>query len=427
MTATISRPPVERLHWLDITRVLCALMILGIHWLRACYKAGLFGVEGQPSIVMDYQAHSGGFRIFNYLLIAGSDHHLSGWLTNVIGLLGGFGWEAVSALVLISGFSLAISQGTKSLNPRQWFTWYGKRAKRILIPFYLVAFFFLALYFLAAHVLPAMHGRLATEFDTKLLGQFHTPLLGVIISHIFLVDPFNRDWSADFFAPAWWFIPAILLAYAAYPFIRSASRVGNGLPLLAGTALLSIGGFMAADAGLISNETWYYIVLQESFNFALGVVVARVWLGPGRSALERALGDPRVLAIAAVLFVLGNVANWSPQARPIASMLYGPSLVVILVFLGKRLERSRVSQAITSVDAYDLYLVHQPFAFPLAAMSKILLHSYAVFVGWFIFVAVAAGAAKVLSNVQRWSPSTRQPVTDAPPRGRNVAREEAAS
>jgi peptidoglycan/LPS O-acetylase OafA/YrhL len=427
MASATAGPRAERLVWLDVTRVLCALMILGIHWLRACYNAGLFGAGDRVNLVMDYQGHSGGLRLFHYVLIAGTAGHLSTWLTNLIGLLGGFGWEAVDALILISGFSLAISQGSKSLAPGQWLGWYGKRAKRILIPFYCVAFFFLALYLLAAYVLPEMHSRLAAAFDAKLLSQFHTPVLGVIISHIFLFDPYNRDWSADFFAPAWWFIPAILLAYAVYPFVRSASRVCNGIPLLIATALISAASFAAADAGLLTNETWYYILLQESFNFSLGVVVAGIWLGPRRGVLERALGDPRVLAIACAVFVLGNIANWSSHARPIASMLYGPSLVVVLVFLGTWLARSRHARLLTSVDAYDLYLVHQPFAFPIAIVAKTVLHSYAVFVGWFIFVAVAMAASKVLSIVQSWFFTARQVAVNRPLPGRKATREEAAS
>jgi peptidoglycan/LPS O-acetylase OafA/YrhL len=400
MTTTTVQPRSERLHWLDLTRILCALMILGIHWLRACYKVGLFGRGDPDNIVMDYQSHSGGLQLFNHVLIAGNGTAPSTWLTNLIGLFGGFGWEAVSALILISGFSLALSQHGAVLARGAWWSWYGKRAKRILVPFYIVAFFFLTLYGLAAVVLPHLHGRFASAIGTKMLSQFHTPPLGVIFSHIFLVDPYNRDWSADFLAPAWWFVPAILLAYAAYPFAQAAIRSRASGLFMIGTALLSIVSFAAADAGVLSNETWYYIVLQESFNFALGIFIAGVWLGPKRPVLERALDDPRVFAVAAIVFVIGNLANWSSEFRPFASMLYGPSLVVILAFLARRFALTRPSRALSAIDPYDLYLVHQPFAFPIALVTGPVLHSYAVFGGWFVFVAVASFAAKGLSRVR---------------------------
>jgi hypothetical protein len=248
-------------------------------------------------------------------------------------------------------------------------------------------------------VLPHLSGRFAGAIDTKMLSQFHTPPLGVLSSHLLLVDPFNRFWSADFLAPAWWFVPAILLAYAVYPFVAAALRRAPTSCLI-GAAVVTVASYAAADAGMLWNETWYYIVLQESFNFTLGIFIATLWLGPKRAVLEGALDDPRIFAFAALLFVVGNLANWSAELRPIASMLYGPSLVVMLASIARLLTRSRFSPAFTRVDPYDLYLVHQPFAFPLALLAGAVLHSYAVFVGWFVFVAVSVLAAKVLTRLQ---------------------------
>jgi peptidoglycan/LPS O-acetylase OafA/YrhL len=401
MTNVTSSPGRARLVWLDLARLLCALMILGLHWLHAGYNVGSFGAGDPVNLVMDYQGHSGGIRMLPYLFIAGTAPTLSTWLTNVIGFLGGFGWEAVSALILISGFSLAISQAGKTLEPGQWVGWFGKRAVRILVPFYLVAIPFLLLYAGAVVALRHQHGALAAALESKLLSQFHTPLLGVIASHLVLFDPFARSWSADFFAPAWWFIPAILLAYVAYPFLRAAAGVVYGIPLLCGTAVVTIFAYVMSDAGVLVNETWYYIVLHELFNFTLGIVLGVAWANGARPRIERLLDDPRAFAIAAALFVLGNLANWTPAVRPIASMLYGPSLVLIVVFLSRRLEDRPGVTTLLKVDSYDLYLVHQPFAFPIALIAKQLFHGYSIFIGWFVFVAVAFVAARLLAFAQK--------------------------
>jgi peptidoglycan/LPS O-acetylase OafA/YrhL len=331
------------------------------------------------------------------VLIAGHGHTLAVWLTNLIGLLGGFGWEAVSALVLISGFSLRISQRSTARTRAEWFGWYRKRARRILVPFYIAAAFFLTFYALAAAVLPHLGGRFAGSLATKLFSQFHTPLPGVLASHLLLFDPYNRFWSADFLAPAWWFVPAILLAYAIYPFVTAAAGRAPAATLLA-AAGVTVAAYAAAGAGLLWNETWYYIVLQESFNFTLGIVVATLWLSPKRALLERCLNDPRVFAAAVLAFAIGNVANWSDAFRPVASMLYGPGLTLMLAFLGGRLARAQFAATLTRVDPYDLYLVHQPFAFPLALLAGTVLHQYAVFAGWFVFVAVSVLAANVLGR-----------------------------
>jgi peptidoglycan/LPS O-acetylase OafA/YrhL len=401
MIAIDARSRRERLAWLDIARVLCALMILGIHWLRAAYNVHLFGTHAGITLVMDYQGRSGGVALLPDMLIAGTGASLATWLTNLVGVFGEFGWEAVSALILISGFSLAVSQHGKTLDGPGWIAWYGKRAKRILVPYYTVALPLLALCAVGVVVLSNLHGHTALILKTKLLSQFDTPLLGVITSHLFLFDPWGVQWAANFFAPAWWFVPAILLAYVLYPCIRTASRFGNGFPLLLVSAAVTVAAYVLADAGVLVNETWYYIVLQELFNFSLGVVIAQAWMGSGRTMLERAIADPRVFALAVAVFAIGNIANWTPAARPIASMLYGPSLVLIVAFVGKRLEQGALGRALVRCDSYDLYLVHQPLAFPIALFSRIAFHAYGVFVGWFVFVAVAVLAAGLLSAVQR--------------------------
>lgn len=402
MSSDAPLPAKERLPWLDIARVLAALMILGIHWLRAGYYVGLFGQGDRVNLVIDYQGQSGGLRLFHYLLIAGPGITLPAVLTNLIGILGGLGWEAVSALILISGFSLAITQPGKSLDRFGWVSWYRKRAKRILVPFYLVALPFLVVYACVVFLVHHAPGHvLAAVVESKLLTHFHTPPLGIIISHLFLFDPWGYQWGPEFFAPAWWFVPAILLAYTTFPFLLAASRIGRGLPLLAVSAVITVAAYMLSDARVLVNESWYYIVLHESFNFSLGIVLGRLWLGEHRPVLERISSNPRAAAVAFAVFVAGNIANWSPSTRPFASMLYGPSLVLMIVFVAKLLEKRPFSRALAGIDSYDLYLVHQPFAFPIAFAAKVLFHGYAVFVGWFVFVLIATLAARVLSVVQR--------------------------
>ena len=395
-------PSGERLYWLDVTRVLAALMVAGIHWLREAYRVGLFGAGRPTSIVMDTQEHTGGAAALAHsVLIAGTGPSLAVWLTNLMGLLGAFGWEAVSAMIVISGFSLTLAQRNASLAPAAWWTWFGKRARRILVPYYLIALPILAAGALLVFVLPTIHGTFAANLDAKLLSQFHTPPLGVLLSHLILIDPWGFTWGADFIAPAWWFVPAILLAYAAYPFVRAAARVGGGVPLLVGTACLSILAFSLKERGILENETWYYIVLQESFDFSLGVVLAFAWMGSGRARLERLMVSPWFALSALAVFALGNVMNWTPQIRPAACLFYGPSCLALLVVVAKLLERRRIARVLTSFDAYDLYLVHQPFAFPIALVAKALFHSYGVFLGWFVFLGVAAVATKAVSAAQR--------------------------
>lgn len=391
----------QRIDWLDFTRFLCAFMILGIHWLRACFKTGLFGVGEKNVLVDGYQGQTIGLGMLPHVLIAGSAPTLPVWLSNLVGLLGGFGWEAVSALIIVSGFSLSLSLGTKSLDLAQWLDWLAKRAKRILVPFYLIALPFLAAYFLLLLVVPKFHGSFAHGIDKKLHELFHTPLLGVLMSHIALFDPFQRQGIASFFAPAWWFVPAILVAYASYPFLIWIAR-RNEMALFFGSAALSIATYALVERNILIDESWYYIVLQESFNFSLGILAGKAWLTTSRrEAIERVLRPWYAFPVGLAMFALGNVANWSSSTRPIASIFFGPGLLLMLVAISMYAQKSALAHVARKIDSYDIYLVHQPFAFPIALAGRFLFNEYAIFVGMFAFYAIAILAAMLLGNVRR--------------------------
>lgn len=389
----------KRLLWLDVAKLFCAVLVVAIHWLRACYKVGLFGGNDRTSLVMDYQGHNTGLQMLHYVLIAGSGLSFEVWLTNAVGFLGGFGWEAVSGFIVISGFSVTIALGRPSASATSWISWYKRRAWRILLPFYIVALPFLACYATALAVLP--HFAVSPILDMKLHSLFSTPLLGIVMSHVLLFDPYGYQWSADFFSPSWWFVPAILLAYAVYPTLRFASRILLGIPLLVASAFISASSYVLSDSGVLVNQHWYFIVLNELFNFALGIVLANAWLGSHRGLIERLLLDPRVLLMATFIFVLGNLANWAEMTRPFASMLYGPSLVVMLSFAGARIQNRVRTVQLSVVDPYDLYLVHVPFGFPVALAARALFAGYGVFLGWFMFLAIAVVAAAAVSRAKQ--------------------------
>ena len=72
MTAAAPQQSAGRLHWLDVTRVLCALMDSSAFTCCAPAFASASSVAGDPvNLVMDYQSHNGGLQLFNYVLIAG--------------------------------------------------------------------------------------------------------------------------------------------------------------------------------------------------------------------------------------------------------------------------------------------------------------------------------------------------------------------
>lgn len=386
-----------RLDWLDLTRLLCAFMILGVHWLRACYELRLFGVGEAHVLIENYQGQDIGLSMLPHVFIE-RPINLAAWLADVVGILGGFGWEAVSALIIVSGFSLTMSIKARRFRASQWIVWIRKRANRILVPFYLVAIPFISLFFILLVLLPRFHQTFFVAILAKLHVQFHTPILGILMSHIVLFDPYKPQGIASFFAPAWWFVPAILLAYLSYPILIGFVRKNSALSLIT-AGIVSIVSYRLADTGVLYNENWYYIVLQESFNFTLGIAFGHAWTTGGRIAFERAMQRRSMFLIGVGAFLVGNVANWSPFTRPIASMLFGPGLLLILIAIAIRL-KGRTAAVARKLDSYDLYLVHQPFAYPIALGAKLIFHSYAIFFGMFGFYFATAIAAMMLSALQ---------------------------
>ncbi len=411
----------RRLVWLDLVRIYCALLIVGVHWLRACYRNGLLGPQDRVNLVGDYQAHRGVVVMLHHLLVAGTSARLSTWLTNIVGLLAGFGWEAVSALILVSGFSLSVFANLDTVRGSSLLSWYEKRAKRILVPFYLVAIPFLALYLLLLEASAHVHGKFAGAIHEKLVDLFHTPVLGVVLSHSVLFDPFQREGLASFFAPAWWFVPAILLAYLLYPLLNMlTARVGS-IP----TLLIALSVTLCSyefGRGILIDECWYFIVVQECFNFTLGVVAGNLWRSGRNAEISKVLFSSWSLPLGFAMFVAGSVANWSGIFHPIASALFGPGLVIGFAYVAKRFEERRAMRAVLRVDAYDVYLVHQPFAFPIALAGKFLLHGFTVFVGGIVYVGVVIVASLGFAAAQR----AVNPVLFRAPRAK-LRREDATS
>lgn len=391
----------ERLVWLDIVRLVSALMILAFHWLRASRNVGLLGRDPGPTLVTGYQGQTIGLGMLPHVLVAGKAPLTYVWLDNIIGLFGGFGWQAVSALIVVSGFSLTLALGARRLSTGGWATWIRKRAIRIIVPFYLIAIPMLVAYVAALVVFGRTHGSFAAAMSHKLHALFTSPPLGIVTSHLLLFDPYGRLLQPNFFAPAWWFVPAILVAYVIYPVLLSGVRKSAGIVLFVAAAV-TVFSYTLAERQILHDQNWYFIVLQELFNFTFGVVIGSMWLDASkRKKIEGVLFARYAFPVALSVWILGIIANWSASTRPFASMLFGPGLVWTIAPLAKRIENLTATRFALRVDAYDLYLVHEPFAFPVALVLRGVFHSYTLFLGWFVFLGIAVVAARTLAAFER--------------------------
>lgn len=369
MTAAAAGQPGKgagRLPWLDVVRFLMILEIIGFHWLRTSQENGSFNLFYAPG----YEDVRTGLLQLRYLLTDQTGLSPSSLANNLIGLLFGYGWEAVDLFVLLSGIGLALGY-----RPRQpGFSlagWYRRRYARILIPYYVIALPMI----LAAEAFKAaasghagVLGAMAAKLTVKNLPD---PLWIELAKHIFLLDPRREFWICDFFSPAWWFLPPILVAYLVFPLLYGLiARLGIRCVLPA-TFVLTVLGYEATGAGLLPEHGPYFVILHECFNFTVGI-----WIGgmlqseAGRARCLAALRSPAPPLLGALLFAGGNVVSWYGATHPFASPIFTAGLALLLGPLAVQLARIRPVLALTrAADSYHIYLLHQWLAFPLVLLT----------------------------------------------------------
>ena len=400
-------PPPSRqvLPWLNVLRLLCALEIVGFHWLRATYRLGLFGCAGALNVVADYQDTRLALHGFAPVLSQACKPHATALINEVLGVLFGYGWEAVNVFIVISGFVLAL--GLPSARPSGfWRQWYSRRLTRILLPYYRIALPFITVFILLLH-LPGKHAGLLGRFQAKLSTLFSGGILSTYLTHIFLIDPTRRHWVVAFFSPAWWFVPAILVAYLFFPaFVALIEKLGTRTFLLAAFCL-TVCAYQLTATGYLVNNGWYFVVLNECFGFSLGIAAGSLWRHPeSRATLQRALGGSFATLLGFALVLLGNVGNWFRAAYPFSSPIFTLGLCLIGFQLSTQLARSRRVRAVASLDAYLLYLLHQPLATPFAIVSLMLLRGRTAALGLPLYLAFCCGLTWL---VQRLTDSGSKP------------------
>jgi peptidoglycan/LPS O-acetylase OafA/YrhL len=362
----------SRFDWLDVMRLLAMLAIVGFHWLRTSQENGAFGLRYWAG----FEDVRIGFSQVSYLVIDGSGLSLTSLANNTIGVLFGYGWEAVNVFVLLSGVGLALSY-RPSATGFSLKSWYARRFSRILLPYYAIAFPLV----LCAETLKwvgdgrsGLLGAMAMKLGDKNLSD---PIGVELLKHLFLVDPRQAGWAPFFFSPAWWFIPPILVAYACFPlFWRGLDRFGATAILMA-TLAVSVVAYWFTDRGRLWEHGLYFVVLHEGFDFTLGIVIGRaLGVEAARERLRAFVGSPLSLVVGAALFACGNVANWYSFSYPISSALFTPGYSLLLAWVAIwSTQNGSAAKVSRRVDSYHVYLLHQFLAFPLVLVTVALCHA----------------------------------------------------
>ncbi|MGW9114862.1 acyltransferase family protein [Microbacterium sp. NPDC055683] len=300
------------------------------------------------------------------------------------------GHYAVPVFIVLSGFVLMIPAARgDGYRLRGGFGRYiGRRARRILPPYYAS----LALFLLLIALVPLLQHRAGTAWDNKI-----PVTVGGVVSHLLLVHNVSPAWIYQINGPAWsvateWQI-YFLLPLVLLPLCRWITPWG----MLA--IALALGPALTLLVPRTASASFWFIGL-----FALGMIAALLTVRGSRIA-------PAWFGWAALTGILAG-AGWmlvdpptSLLARIAADTLVGAAVAAGLVALGRSSIDGRTTPVRrvfewrplvgTGTWSYSIYLIHSP----LLGLANLLLLPLALptAVHWLIMVLGALPIALGIS------------------------------
>ncbi|MBN1259327.1 MAG: acyltransferase [Anaerolineae bacterium] len=277
----------------------------------------------------------------------------------------------VSMFLFLSGFLLSWRQQQPDSH-RSWRTWYLRRLRRVMIPYWSVA----GLWLVADMVLLSARPRWAAVL-VNVLG-------------------FQYFGSAYILTEYYWFITVILCLYAAFPLLAwLAAR-----PLPQATA---IGFGLTVICGLTQTLTWTHVgsFFPGVAVFFWGMLTSR-WLSRENAPLQHwsylatalAMGYTGMRGLQYV-FRENLIVQWAMWTLlPFAGMWAVGTASLIGAWLPRKLQRVLGGLGLISYEIYLLHVVHLDDVFALLGTT---VGTYAL---WFGVVVGAAWLLHQLTNPQ---------------------------
>lgn len=164
-----------------------------------------------------------------------------------------FGGSGIHAFIFVSGYGLGLSRST------DWVTFYEKRFKKVLIPYYI---------------------GITLIFLLNLLLPVYTDGWQAYLSHLLLYKMFVETYNISF-GGHFWFISTIVQVYLLFPFISwFIGRVKPVNAVLVGVAISISWSVLVSMIGKQHERIWTCCALQYVWEFILGITIARARLLP---------------------------------------------------------------------------------------------------------------------------------------------------
>jgi len=257
-----------------------------------------------------------------------------------------YGHFAVSVFIVLSGFCLMlpIARGDGTLRGGAT-TFFRKRARRILPPYYLALGFSLL-------ILLAMYGRSLTVTPWDLL------------SHLLLVHNLSPA-TIGGINGAFWSIAVEWQIYFLFPLLVLTWRHWGAWPTLAVTTVLAYGSWFALRGHPLSGLTPHYVAL-----FAFGMLGSVLAFSPAPQWVvwrRRVPWSALLATLTAILIAWCTHWGWEEALGPLQALtdlLVGACAVALLVTAARpnRIGRLLAARPLAFIGAfaYSIYLVHLP-------------------------------------------------------------------
>ena len=257
-------------------------------------------------------------------------------VTNVVVL----GNMAVDIFLVLSGMSLAISAEKHSYLTKGWKDYYGRRLRRILIPYCIIA----GPYYLWNGI---------TEHSGNILYR--------------LAIAFINFSSASFWlkgTQTTWFVFAILVLYAMFPTIFRFVKRSSGRNVAVLLACMTVFAVLTAYIPIMKNSM---IVWARIPIFTIGVI-----LGVNRNRKFR-YGKAQLFAATVLLILLGFVISVSEIYRTIPLpqvyrlLLYMPMTLAVIMLMTNIPEIKRKNGVFAWMGgiSLEMYLIHITLLHPI--------------------------------------------------------------
>jgi peptidoglycan/LPS O-acetylase OafA/YrhL/lysophospholipase L1-like esterase len=268
------------------------------------------------------------------------------WMVVAVKFLGWLGDMGPGVFILLSGFTLALSQLRKE---KSTLDFYRSRILR-LFPLYI-----------AIHIIVVAFAVLA-DFP----AGFKASSLYVVLS--FLGLRFN-DALFFFINPSWWFIWLIIQFYLFFPILFKWLQNKKLVYFIGITLLITILSRMAGIFHITYSNNLYFWMTglfagTRLFEFSVGMALAKIISDKSEFKIAIPFKPFGILLISIGIYIFGFVSSWSYLGSLISNILITIGLSgIFYVFynFGSSVKPVRETLLFIGRNSFSVFLIHQPF------------------------------------------------------------------